>query len=72
MHNTYIYCLYIISTYICRVWLQCRRPGFDPWVREIPPEEEMTNSSSIPAWRVGWAEEPGVGGAVQGVGVGHN
>ena len=27
--------------------------------QEEPPEEEMTNHSSIPAWRTPWTEEPG-------------
>ena len=27
--------------------LQCRRPGFSPWVRKIPLEEEMATHSSI-------------------------
>ena len=41
---------------------QCRRPrkrGFNPWVRKIPLEEEMTTHSSILAWRISWTEEPG-------------
>ena len=40
---------------------QCRRPrkcGFNPWVRKIPLEEEMTTHSSILAWRISWTEEP--------------
>ena len=31
---------------------QCRRCGFDPWVRKIPLEEEMITHSSILAWKV--------------------
>ena len=30
---------------------QCRRRGFDPWVKKIPLEEEMATPSSILAWR---------------------
>ena len=30
-----------------RVRLQCRRPGFDPWVRKDSLEEEMATHSSI-------------------------
>ena len=33
------------------------------WVRslswEVPREEELTTHSSILAWRISWAEEPG-------------
>ena len=32
-----------------------RRGGLDPWVGEIPREED----SSILAWKVPWTEEPG-------------
>ena len=39
--------------------LQYGRPGFDPWVREIPLEEGMATHSSIPAWRISWTKEPG-------------
>ena len=38
---------------------RCRRLGFNPWVRKIPPEEEMATHSSILAWRISWTEEPG-------------
>ena len=35
----------------------------ETWVRslgwEAPREEDMTNHSSIPAWRIPWTEEPG-------------
>ena len=40
--------------------------------REDPPEEENGNHSSILAWRIPWAEEPG---GLQSMGpqrVGHN
>ena len=41
--------------YVC----QCKRCGFDPWVRKIPLEREMATHSSILAWRILWTEEPG-------------
>ena len=31
---------------------QCRRHGFDPWVRKDPLEEEMATHSSILAWEI--------------------
>ena len=37
--------------------MQCRRPGFDPWVRKIPLEKEMETHSSILAWRTPWTEK---------------
>ena len=39
--------------------LQCRRPGFDPWVRKIPLEEGMATHSSLLAWRIPWTKKPG-------------
>ena len=39
--------------------LQCRRLGFSPWVRKIPPEEGMATHSSLLAWRIPKTEEPG-------------
>ena len=42
-----------------RIHLQCRRPGFDLWVREDPLETGMAIHSSILAWRIPWTEEPG-------------
>ena len=41
------------------VCLQCRRPGFDPWVGKIPLEMEMATHSSTLAWRIPWTEESG-------------
>ena len=44
---------------------QYRRCGFNPWAGEMPwrdfllLEEEMAAHSSILAWRIPWAEEPG-------------
>ena len=49
-----------------------KRFGFDPWVRKIPPEEDMATHSSIFAWRIPCTEEPG---RVQSMGsqkVGHD
>ena len=34
-----------------RICLQCRRLGFDLWVRKIPLEKEMATQSSIFAWK---------------------
>ena len=36
---------------------QCRRPGFDPWVRKIPLEKGMATHSGILAWRIQRTEE---------------
>ena len=41
------------------VCLQCRRPGFDPWVEEDALEKEMAIHSSTIAWTIPWTEEPG-------------
>ena len=41
-----------------RICLQCRRPGFDTWVRKIP-WRRMATLSSILAWRIPGTEEPG-------------
>ena len=38
---------------------QCRRRGFDLWVRKIPLEKEMATHSSSLAWEIPWTEEPG-------------
>ena len=40
----------------CRRHKRCR---FDPWVRKVPFEESVATHSSILAWRIPWAEEPG-------------
>ena len=42
-----------------RIFLQCRRHRFDPWVGKIPLEEEMATHASILAWKIPWTEEPG-------------
>jgi len=38
------------------VCLQCKRPGFDPWVRKIPLEKEMATHSSTLAWKIPWTK----------------
>ena len=35
-------------------------PGFDPWVRKIPLEEEIATHSSTLAWKIPWTEKPGM------------
>ena len=37
-----------------RICLQCRRPGFDPWVWEDPWEKGKATHSSILARRIPW------------------
>ena len=63
--NDLLLCLLVFWKYITTslmaqmvVCLQCRRPGFKPWVRKIPPEKEMATHSNILAWRIPWTEEP--------------
>ena len=49
-----------------RTWLkqfsssssQCRRPGFNPWVRKIPWRRAW-QTTCVSAWRIPWAEKPG-------------
>ena len=41
------------------LFLQCRRCEFDPLVLEDPLQKEMATHSSIHAWEILWAEEPG-------------
>ena len=36
-----------------------RRLGFDPWVKKIPWRRKWQPHSSILAWKIPWAEEPG-------------
>ena len=38
--------------------LQCRRWGFNPWVRKIPWRRKWQLTSSIFAWESPWKEEP--------------
>ena len=42
-----------------RTCLQCRRPGFDPWVRKIPWRKKWQPTPVILAWGIPWTEEPG-------------
>ena len=49
-----------------------RRPGFNPWVREYPLENEMAPHASILAWRIPWTEEPGGLQSMESARVGHN
>ena len=53
---------------------QCRRHkrhGLNPWVRKIPLEKEMATHSSLLAWKVPWAEEPGRWQSIRPQRVGH-
>ena len=34
------------------ICLQCRRPGFNPWVTKIPLEKEIASHSSTLAWKI--------------------
>ena len=36
---------------------QCRRHGFNPWVRKLPLEKEMATHASTLAWEIPWTEE---------------
>ena len=51
---------------------RCKRRRFNPWVREIPLEEEMAAHSSILAWEIPWTEEPGGLQSMESRRVGHN
>ena len=35
---------------------QCRRCGFNPWVRKIPLEKKMAAHSNILTWKIPWTE----------------
>ena len=65
----FIYKYYICILYIniCGLpwWLsgqesacQCRKCGFDPWVRKIPWRRKW-QPGNILAWEIPWTEEPG-------------
>ena len=41
------------------IYLQCRRPGFDPWVRKIPWRRKWQPTPSTVAWKIPWMEETG-------------
>ena len=49
---------------------------WETWVRplgrEDPLEKEMATHSSILAWRISWAEEPGGLQSMESQGVGHD
>ena len=51
---------------------QCRRPGFDTWIRKIPWRKGMASHSSILAWRIPRTEEPGRLQSIQLQRVGHD
>ena len=42
-----------------RICLQCRRPGFDPWVGKVALKEGTATHSSLFAWGIPRTEEPG-------------
>ena len=46
------------------------------WIRSLGGEdlleEEMTNQSSILAWKIPWTEEPGGLQSMESLGVGHD
>ena len=42
-----------------RTCLQCRRPGFDPWVRKIPWRRKWQPTPVFLVCRIPWTEEPG-------------
>ena len=46
--------LYCSEESVC----QCKRCRFNPWVRKVP-SVAITTHSSILAWKIPWAEEPG-------------
>lgn len=37
---------------LVKIFLQCGRPSFDPWVEKIPQEKETAARYSILAWIV--------------------
>ena len=57
-------CLFFVLSYFTEVWLRwsriclrCRRPGFNPWVRQIPWRREWLSTHSSIAWRIPRTEE---------------
>ena len=42
-----------------RIRLQCRRPGFDPWVGKIPWRRERVPTPVFLPGESPWTEEPG-------------
>ena len=54
---------------------QCRRHkrlGFDPLGQEDPLEKDMATHSSVLAWRIPWAEQPGGLQSIKSQRVGHD
>ena len=49
----------LVAQIVKILWLQCRRPGFNPWVGKIPWRRKMATHSSILAWKIPWTEETG-------------
>ena len=39
--------------------LQCRRPGFEPWVGKIPWRRKWQPTLGTLAWKIPWTEKPG-------------
>ena len=50
---------FLVAQQMHWIFLQCRRPGFNPWVGKNLLERSMATHSSALAWRVTWTEEPG-------------
>ena len=38
---------------------QCKRCGFNPWIRKTSGGGGTATHPSIPVWRIPWTEEPG-------------
>ena len=47
----------VVKNPLVNAW-EHKRPGFDPWVGNIPGGGHG-NPSNILAWRIPWTEEPG-------------
>ena len=53
-----------------KICLQCKRPGFDPWIGKIPWRRERLRTPSILAWRIPWTTVYGLSESLAQVG--HN
>ena len=42
-----------------RIHLQCKRHGFDPWIRKIPWRRKWQPTPVFLPRRIPWTEEPG-------------
>ena len=42
-----------------KIYMQCRRPGFDPWVRKIPWRRAWRPTPVFSPGESSWTEEPG-------------